>query len=102
MPFIKKAETPAVATAIAAPAESQEAKAAPVRRKLAATPTPAAKVGRDFDAEARGKTRCALEEAWAQSPLLPMLIKDPANREELHALLDDIVTARMKRVFPNG
>lgn len=58
--------------------------------------------GRDFDAEARGKTRCALEEAWAQSPLLPMLIQDPSDRAALHALLDELVTERMKRVFPNG
>jgi hypothetical protein len=58
--------------------------------------------GRDFDAEARGKTRCALEEAWAQSPLIPMLLKEPHNREELHALLDEIVSERMKRIFPNG
>lgn len=58
--------------------------------------------GRDFDAEARGKTRCALEEAWAQSPLLPMLLQDPSDRAALHTLLDEIVTERMKRVFPNG
>lgn len=57
---------------------------------------------RDFAAEARGKTRCALEEAWAQSPLLPMLLKEPQSREELHALLDEIVSERMKRIFPNG
>lgn len=62
----------------------------------------AAAKGRDFDAEARGKTRCALEEAWAQSPLLPMLVADPSDKVALHALLDELVTERMRRVFPNG
>jgi hypothetical protein len=105
MAFIKKGQTlldtqagfPPSITATIAKAETDKAKAlithaADVQRNK----------GRDFDAEARGKTRCALEEAWAQSPLLPMLVKDPNDRAELHLILDEIVTERMKRVFPNG
>jgi hypothetical protein len=74
-------------------------------KKLATEETPKAYVaskGRDFDAEARGKTRCALEEAWAQSPLLPMIVKDPTDFAQIHAALDTLITERMKRVFPNG
>lgn len=70
--------------------------------KLSTARIPPVAKGRDFDAEARGKTRCALEEAWAQSPLLPMLVADPSDLNALHAMLDSIVTERMKRVFPNG
>ncbi len=100
MPFIKKGLAPTV---------SQETmdrlNEATVPTKLSTAPvvshSPVAK-GRDFDAEARGKTRCALEEAWAQSPLLPMLVADPSDLNALHAMLDNIVTERMKRVFPNG
>lgn len=103
MPFIKKQVgladlapvTPDITQQAAALAED-------CKKSVAKSYTSAA---RDFAAEARGKTRCALEEAWAQSPLLSMLLKfeqgvDPLV--ELHALLDSIVTERMKRVFPNG
>lgn len=96
MPFIKKGSA-----AVATPATEPTTAAAPEPRKLSTAVVSQTK-GRDFDAEARGKTRCALEEAWAQSPLLPMLVKDPNDRAELHLILDEIVTERMKRVFPNG
>ena len=107
MAFIKKGT--AVATTIGGlntPAETQ----ATIDQSITDNKTmakvlsqsPVRSGGRDFDAEARGKTRCALEEAWAQSPLLPMLVKDPSNHEEVHAILDAFVTERMKRVFPNG
>lgn len=103
MPFIKKG---GIAAAIQ-PAQAEvdaihNTVVTNAKLSTARIPLPTSAKGRDFDAEARGKTRCALEEAWAQSPLLPMLVKDPNDRAELHTILDEIVTERMKRVFPNG
>lgn len=91
MAFIKRSDT---ATTVATPVESP--------KKLEMPEKYVATKGRDFDAEARGKTRCALEEAWAQSPLLPMIVKDPTDFAQIHAALDALITERMKRVFPNG
>lgn len=103
MPFIKKNGS-AVAVEPAQAELNSLANTAIANTKLSTTKilTPTVAKGRDFDAEARGKTRCALEQAWAQSPLIAMLLKEPQNREELHALLDEIIDARMKRIFPNG
>jgi hypothetical protein len=102
MAFIKKGSVVPTASLEEAKAcvavAQQEAKPAQPEKYASHRAT----AGRDFDAEARGKTRCALEEAWAQSPLLPMLIQDPSDKAALHALLDELVTERMKRVFPNG
>lgn len=96
MAFIKKG---AVATVQTTEAGQKEALAAVQEAQQATRHLPK---GRDFDAEARGKTRCALEEAWAQSPLLPMIVKDPSDFSQIHAALDTLITERMKRVFPNG
>lgn len=97
MAFIKRGSA-----AVATPPVEAAAATEPKKLSTAVVSQGHAAKGRDFDAEARGKTRCALEEAWAQSPLLPMLVKDPNDRAELHLILDEIVTERMKRVFPNG
>ena len=49
---------------------------------------------RDYNAEARGKTRCAL----LSSPLLPLMVTNPHDVEEIKSKLDVLFSL----VFPEG
>ena len=60
-----------------------------------ASPVSAYSTGRDFDKEARGKTKCALYEAVLSGPLLTIVADD----EEFKARADALVSHFFDRVF---
>lgn len=55
---------------------------------------------RDFDAEARGKTRCALMEATLQSPLLPLMVTNPHDSDEVKRVAELLCNMGFVYVFP--
>lgn len=83
----------------AAPEKTEETPAKaedkPVRKTY--TPKAAVSTGRNFDAEARGKTRCALMEAALQSPALPAFA---SSLDEYKKLLVEAADYAYTYVFP--
>jgi hypothetical protein len=62
------------------------------------TGTRTVSVGRDFNAEARGKTLCALAEAALSSPYLAMAGSD----DEFKSRADDLIQYFFLKIFPES
>lgn len=104
-PAAPAAEAPATAAPAAAPAAEAPRIPAPVNQgrslsnKSDDVTKPARSKDRDYDAEARGKTLCALYQACLTSPEGPARC---STEEEFNAWSDRQVDRIFKKIFPNG
>jgi hypothetical protein len=92
MPIVKKTDAPSI------PVTAVEQIVAKVTASAPVVPSYKA---RDYDGEARGKTRCALYEAALQSPVIANFTMTCNGLEEALKLVEDAANAGFKYVFPN-